>query len=71
EVYPKNGAHPKECIYVRAYPRLKSHGAEDTLGAYQVPPVNYDLLWTSSWLNFFLGRDHTAKRLGILPPEKK
>ncbi len=28
EVYPKE----KQCIYVRAYPRLKSHGAEDTLG---------------------------------------
>lgn len=67
EVYPKE----KECIYVRAYPRLKSHGAEDTLGAYHVPPVNYDLLWTSSWLNFYLGRDHSAKRLGIKPPVKK
>jgi methylenetetrahydrofolate reductase (NADPH) len=67
EVYPDE----KECIYVRAYPRLKSHGAEDSLGAYQVPPVNYDLLWTSSWLNFYLGRDHSAKRLGIKPPEKK
>ncbi|GAB4267470.1 MAG: methylenetetrahydrofolate reductase C-terminal domain-containing protein [Deferrisomatales bacterium] len=67
EVYPKE----KQCIYVRAYPRLKSHGAEDTLGAYQVPPVNYDLLWTSSWLNFYMGRDHSAKRLGIKPPAKK
>lgn len=67
EVYPKE----KQCIYVRAYPRLKSHGSEDTLGAYLVPPVNYDLLWTSSWLNFFLGRDHSAKRLGIKPPAKK
>jgi hypothetical protein len=33
-------------------------------------------LWqTSSWLNFYMGRDHTAKRLGIkgsakeVPPE--
>lgn len=67
EVYPKE----KQCIYVRAYPRLKSHGAEDVLGAYHVAPVNYDLLWTSSWLNFYLGRDHTAKRLGIEPPAKK
>jgi methylenetetrahydrofolate reductase (NADPH) len=71
EVYPKQSHNKKECIYVRAYPRLKSHGAEDQLGAYQVPPVNYDLLWTSSWLNFFMGRDHSAKRLGIEPPVKK
>lgn len=67
EVYPKK----KQCIYVRVYARLKSHGAEDTLGAYHVPPVNYDLLWTSSWLNFYMGRDHSAKRLGIKPPAKK
>ncbi|MHB8765064.1 MAG: methylenetetrahydrofolate reductase C-terminal domain-containing protein [Deferrisomatales bacterium] len=67
EVYPKE----KQCIFVRAYPRLKSHGAEDQLGAYHVPPVNYDLLWTSSWLNFYMGRDHSAKRLGIKPPAKK
>jgi len=29
-------------------------------------------LWqTSSWLNFYMGRDHTAKRLGIKPPQKE
>ncbi len=61
----------KQCIYVRAYPRLKSHGDEDQLGAYHVPPVDHDLRWTSSWLNFFMGRDHSAKRLGIEPPAKK
>ena len=67
EVYPDE----KQCIYVRAYERLKHSGEEDTLGAYQVPPVNHELRWTSSWLNFYMGRDHTAKRLGIEPPEKK
>lgn len=67
EVYPKK----KECIYVRVYPRLKSHGAEEQLVSYHVPPVNYDLYMTSSWLNFYMGRDHSAKRLGILPPAPK
>jgi methylenetetrahydrofolate reductase (NADPH) len=67
EVYPG----VKQCIYVRAYQRLKRYHEEDSLGAYQVPAVNYDLLWTSSWLNFFLGRDHTAKRLGVPPYEGK
>ncbi|MHB1294822.1 MAG: methylenetetrahydrofolate reductase C-terminal domain-containing protein [Anaerolineae bacterium] len=66
EVYPGK----KRCIYVRAYERLKHYGEEDSLAAYQVPPLNYDLMWTSSWLNFSLGRDHTAKRLGIEPPPK-
>jgi methylenetetrahydrofolate reductase (NADPH) len=67
EVYPNR----RQCIYVRAYARLKHYGDEETLGAYQVPPVNYDLRRTSSWLNYYLGRDHTSKRLGIQPPAKK
>ena len=66
EVYPGE----KQCIYVRAYDRLKPYGEEDTLGSYHIPPANYDLLYTSSWLNFFMGRDHTAKRLGVEPPGK-
>jgi methylenetetrahydrofolate reductase (NADPH) len=67
EVYPGK----RQCIYVRAYTRLKHYKEEETLGAYQVPPVNYDLLNTASWLNYFMGRDHTAKRLGVEPPKKK
>jgi methylenetetrahydrofolate reductase (NADPH) len=54
---------------VRAYDRLKSHGAEDQLGAYHVAPRNLDLADTSSWINYYLGRDHSAERLGI-PPAK-
>ena len=41
------------------------------LGDYIVPPCNWDLWQTASWLNFYLGRDHTAKRLGIKPPGRK
>jgi methylenetetrahydrofolate reductase (NADPH) len=67
EVYPNK----RRCIYTRAYPRLKHYGEEDSLGAYLVPPVDHSLRRTSSWLNFYLGRDHTSKRLGIKPPEKK
>jgi methylenetetrahydrofolate reductase (NADPH) len=54
----------KQCVWVRAYSRLKSEGSEETLGATCVPPVDYALAGTSSWLNFYLGRDHLAK----LPP---
>jgi len=67
EVYPGE----KQCIYVRAYNRLKHYGEEDELGERQVPPVNYELYRTSSWLNYYMGRDHTAIRLGIKPREKK
>ena len=67
EVHPNT----KKCIYVRAYPRLKHYGEEDQLVVHQVPPVDYDLRQSSSWLSFYMGRDHTAKRLGIEPPKPK
>jgi methylenetetrahydrofolate reductase (NADPH) len=58
EVYPGK----KQCIYVRAYARLKKHGEEDELDKGSVPPCNWDLYQTSSWINFYLGKDHTSKR---------
>lgn len=61
EVYPNE----KKCVWVQAYARLKKYGDEDQLGAYRVPPVNWNLYQTSSWCNFFMGNDHTAERLGI------
>jgi len=36
-----------------------------------VPPPNWDFFHTSSWANYFLGRDHSAKKAGIEPPKKK
>jgi methylenetetrahydrofolate reductase (NADPH) len=67
EVYPNE----KRCVWVQAYDRLKAYGEEDNLDDYIVPPCNWELWQTSSWLNFYMGRDHTAKRLGIKPPGKK
>ncbi|MBE3575711.1 MAG: methylenetetrahydrofolate reductase C-terminal domain-containing protein [Firmicutes bacterium] len=64
EVYPGK----RKCVYVRAYERLKAYGEQETLAAYTVPPPDWSLYHTSSWLNYFLGRDHTARRLGIRPP---
>jgi methylenetetrahydrofolate reductase (NADPH) len=58
EVYPEK----RQCIYVRAYARLKKHGAEDQLGKDIVPPCNWDLYQTSSWINYYFGKDHTSKR---------
>ncbi len=58
EVYPEK----RRCIYVRAYNRLKRQGREGQLEQYIVPPCNWDLYQTSSWINYFLGKDHTAKR---------
>jgi methylenetetrahydrofolate reductase (NADPH) len=58
EVYPGK----KQCIYVRAYARLKKHGEETQLDNGIVEPCNWDLYQTSSWINFYLGKDHTSKR---------
>jgi methylenetetrahydrofolate reductase (NADPH) len=67
EVYPNE----KKCIWVQAYDRLKPYKEEGKIAEYTVPPCNWNLWQTSSWLNFYQGRDHTAKRLGIKPPPKK
>jgi len=61
EIYPNQ----RKCVYVLAYERLKAHGADQSLGENLIPPVNYDLNETSSWINFYLGRDHSAQKLKI------
>ncbi len=64
EVYPNE----KQCVWVRAYVRLKSRGKEDEIGENIVPPCDWNLWQSSSWINYFLGRDHSAKIRGIRPP---
>jgi len=66
EVYPGE----KRCIWVKAYLRLKAQNREDEIGKYLVPPCNWELHQTSSWINYFLGRDHSSKIRGIPPVEK-
>ena len=67
EVYPDE----KKCIWVKAYERLRANREEDAIADNLVPPVNWELWETSSWLNFYNGRDHSARRLGVKPPGKK
>lgn len=64
EVYPEE----RKCVWVRAYLRLKAEHREATIGDGFVPPCNWGLWETSSWLNFYLGRDHVSRKLGIKPP---
>lgn len=61
EVYPGE----KKCIYVKAYTRLKAYGEEKALDSYTTPPSDWLLYQHSSWVNFYLGRDHDGPRLGI------
>ena len=67
EVYPKE----KQCVWVTAYRRLKSRHQEDSIADNLVPPENWELWQTSSWLNYFLGRDHVSQSFGIKPKLKQ
>jgi methylenetetrahydrofolate reductase (NADPH) len=67
EVYPEG----QLCIWVQAYLRLKGQQKQDEIGKNIVPPCNWELWQTSSWINYFLGRDHSAKLRGILPPASR
>jgi len=51
----------KECIWARAYERLKPYGEEDTMLEGPVVFNDNTLRSTSAWANTFLGRDHTAR----------
>jgi methylenetetrahydrofolate reductase (NADPH) len=57
EVYPD-----RECVWVRAYNRLKHDDKADTLAKDFVPPRMWELNNTSSWINFHLGKDHQKKK---------
>jgi methylenetetrahydrofolate reductase (NADPH) len=48
----------KPCVWVKVYERLKAHGEESRLKDHCLPPRNWSLNWTSSWLNFYLDRDY-------------
>lgn len=51
-----------DCIWLRAYERLKSDGEEATLLRHAPVVQDQALRGTSSWANNWLGRDHAAKR---------
>lgn len=54
EVWPEK----KRCIYVRIYERFHSLGEEKRLSGPLLPPPDWALHGTASWLNFYLGKDH-------------
>ena len=54
EVYPDR----KRCLYVLAYDRLKPYGLEKKFKSGFVPPRNWSLNNTSSWVNFYRGLDN-------------
>ena len=52
----------KECIWARAYDRLKAYGEEQELLAGPAIIKNGALQGTSAWVNTYLERDHFANR---------
>ena len=60
EVYPD-----RPCVWVRVYDRLAAAGRTWEMAHDFVPPRNWELNETSSWLNFHLGRDHQIAACGI------
>ncbi len=52
----------KDCIYLRAYNRLKLYGEEDQILSRPVVLKDSRLQGTSSWANTFAKRDHYAVR---------
>jgi methylenetetrahydrofolate reductase (NADPH) len=51
----------KDCIWARAYDRLKPYGEEESMLERPVVFKNAALKGTSAWGNTFLGRDHHTK----------
>lgn len=65
EVFPGK----RRCIYVRAYDRLKAFGEEQSLDTGYIRPRDWGLYQTSSWANYFLGRDHETETCERLPSD--
>ena len=64
-----------DCIWLRAYERLRSEGKAADLLQHAPAIQNQGLRGTSAWANFWLGRDHTAKdektsKSNLQAPEK-
>jgi methylenetetrahydrofolate reductase (NADPH) len=56
-----------DCIWLRAYERLEHDGREQQLLDHVPVVQNQGLRGTSSWANFWLGRDHMARRNPAVP----
>ena len=59
-----------DCIWLRAYERLKHDGREDQLVAHAPVVQDQSLRGTSSWANHWLGRDHVHQPVLASVPSK-
>ena len=58
EVYPEE----RLCFWVRSYHRGTEPGCNNLHGLQSLPPKDWSLDRTSSWLNYFSGKDHHGRR---------
>lgn len=59
------------CVWHKVYVRARNRGGVDTL-SYVIPPRNWRLYETNSWVNYFQKRDHSAVRIVLpSPPEQE
>ncbi len=58
EVYPGK----KRCLFVKIYERLMSKVGEKEMKTGFIPPRDWELNKTSSWVNYYRGRDHLGKK---------
>jgi methylenetetrahydrofolate reductase (NADH) len=63
--------HDFECIWSRAYDRLKYEGRAGEMLVHVPVIQDESLRGTSSWANALLGRDHTAKRTNAQQQREK
>jgi methylenetetrahydrofolate reductase (NADPH) len=56
-----------DCIWLRAYERLKHGGSEEHMLDHAPVVQNQGLRGTSAWANLWLGRDHSTKHLDAMP----
>jgi methylenetetrahydrofolate reductase (NADPH) len=58
EVYPQK----QKCIYVTMYSHFKAAERDSHMTGKYVPPCNWELYRTSSWLNYFNNRDYNCNK---------
>ncbi len=66
EVHPEN-----YCVWFRAYGRWAAIDRTDNIYQGFIPPRNWELDRTSSWINFHLGKDHQGAPSLTAPGERK
>jgi len=56
-----------DCIWLRAYERLKHDGGDEHMLDHAPVVQNQGLRGTSAWANLWLGRDHSARHADAVP----